>query len=240
MRCENCKDLDALTTAVIGSTGSGSIATAPSRRKLSPSEATAAALAIWNGSRQALGSPAAVYLAERGLAHITNRPVLQFRRDCRHPDERGFWPSLVALVTDVNDRPLAVHRTYLRADGTWKAQIPVPRASKGPIWGGAIRLDPVSPELVIGEGLETAASAGLIFGLPAWAAISCGNLATGLMLPAEVRRIVIAADPEATGRNAARNAWRRWTGEGRVVRIATPDGKGDFNDLLLGRDGGCG
>jgi len=75
---------------------------------------------------------------------------------------------------------------------------------------------------VIGEGIETAASAGLLLGLPAWAAMSAGNLAKGLLLPPEVRAVVVAADPDRPGRAAADAAAIRWQAEGRRVRTATP------------------
>jgi putative DNA primase/helicase len=102
---------------------------------------------------------------------------------------------------------------------------------------GAIRLDTIAEELVIGEGIETSASAGRLLGLPAWAAISAGNLAAGLLLPAEVRRVVIAADADPSGERAARQAALRWQREGRSVRIARPDKSGrDFNDLLRARE----
>ena len=74
-----------------------------------------------------------------------------------------------------------------------------------------------------------------LLGLPAWAAISAGNMAKGLVLPPEARRVIIAADPDDVGRKAARDAWIRWTAEGREVRIAIPDGAADFNDLLRAR-----
>jgi putative DNA primase/helicase len=137
---------------------------------------------------------------------------------------------------------VAVHRTYLRHDGSGKADVKPSRAALGPIWRGAIRLHDRIPgtQLVIAEGLETAASAGLVLGLPAWAAISAGNLAKGLALPPEASRIVIAADPDPPGSRAARDAWIRWHAEGREVRIAIPDGPGDFNDLLLAREVACG
>ena len=89
---------------------------------------------------------------------------------------------------------------------------------------------------MIGEGIETSASAGRLMNLPAWAAISAGNLAKGLVLPPDAGRVVIAADPDEPGRVAARDAWIRWRAEGREVRIATPDGDGDFNDLLRTRE----
>ena len=150
----------------------------------------------------------------------------------------GRYPAMVALVSDVSAAGVAVHRTYLRRDGTGKADVEPPRAALGPIWGGVVRLndhDPGKP-LVVGEGIETAASAGVLLGFPAWAAISAGNLGAGLLLPPEARHVVIAADPDDAGRDAARDAWLRWANEGRTVQIATPDGPGDFNDLLLTRD----
>jgi phage/plasmid primase-like uncharacterized protein len=130
---------------------------------------------------------------------------------------------------------MAVHRTFLTSDGR-KAGVEPARASLGPVWGGAIRLHPFAPDkpLILGEGVESAASAGRMMGLPAWAAVSAGNLAAGVLLPPEARRVVVAADPDAAGTNAARDAWTRWTAEGREVRIALPDGAWDFNDLIRG------
>ena len=108
------------------------------------------------------------------------------------------------------------------------------KSSLGPIWTAAIRLQEAGEELVVGEGVETAASAGLMLGLPAWAAISAGNMAAALVLPASVRVVTIAADPDAPGQRAARDAATRWRAEGRTVRIAMPDKPGqDFNDLLV-------
>ncbi len=178
--------------------------------------------------------PAGLYLARRGLGHLIGCEALRYRDDCPHP-EGGKLPAMVAAVLDSLGRPVGVHRTYLARDGH-KANVDPPKASLGPVWGGAIRLGPVAAELVIGEGIETAASAGLLLGLPAWAAISAGNVATGLMLPPDVRGVVIAADPDPVGLAAARRACTRWTAEGRRVRIATPDKAGqDFNDLLQAR-----
>ena len=90
-------------------------------------------------------------------------------------------------------------------------------------------------ELVLAEGLETSLAASELFGLPSWSAVYAGGLCS-LVLPPEVRRIVIAADNDASGvgqRNALA-AYDRWTAEGRSVRVKTPPNTGDdFNDLLL-------
>ena len=190
------------------------------------------ALRLWRGSDAASGTLADRYLSGRGLPGLAASPALRFRSDCPHP-EGGRRPALIALVTDAAGQPIAVHRTFLAPDGG-KAKVEPAKASLGPVWRGAVRLAPVIPgtSLVIGEGVETSASAGRLMGLPAWAAVSAGNLAKGLTLPPDVRRVVIATDPDRPGRDAARDAWLRWTAEGREVRIATPDGAGDFNDLL--------
>ena len=140
----------------------------------------------------------------------------------------------MALVQDLAGQSIAVHRTFLARDGS-KARIEPDRASLGPVWGAAIRLLPIAADLplVVGEGIESAASAGRLLGLPAWAAISAGNLEKALVLPPEVRRLVIAADPDKAGEQAARAAALRWSAEGRQVEIARPRrGSGDFNDVI--------
>jgi phage/plasmid primase-like uncharacterized protein len=193
------------------------------------------ALALWAGSEPATGTLAEKYLNGRGLPALATSAALRFRADTPHP-EHARLPALIALVSDVTGAPVAIHRTYLSRDGS-KAKVEPSKASLGSIWGRAIRLDRIAPDtpLVIGEGLETAASAGRLLGFPAWAAISAGNMAKGLVLPPEARRVVIAADPDDAGRAAACEAWQRWKEEGRGVQIATPDGLGDFNDLLIMR-----
>ena len=181
-------------------------------------------------------------LTARGIPGLVASAVLRFRSACWHP-EGGGAPALVALVQNVVGSPIAVHRTYLSRDGSAKANLDPPKASLGPTWGGAIRLDPLAAEMVIGEGIESAASAGCMLELPAWAAISAGNLARGLVLPPQVRSVVIAVDadpPTARARGRVpmprRRPRDRWRVEGRHVRIAVPDEIGrDFNDLLLVR-----
>jgi putative DNA primase/helicase len=192
-----------------------------------------AALRLWHQSAPAPGTPADSYLKRRGLPCCASSAALRFHSNCPHP-EGGKLPALVALVFGATGDAVGVHRTYITRCGC-KASVTPAKASLGPIWGGAIRLDDVDPKrpLVISEGLETAASAGLMMSQPAWAAISAGNLAQGLALPPNARRVLIAADPDATGQKAARDAWMRWSNEGRHVRIALPDSDRDFNDLLL-------
>jgi putative DNA primase/helicase len=203
-----------------------------------------AALRLWGSALsldRAPAAPGVAYLRARGIEYVAGSQALRFRSDTHHP-EGGALAALIAVVSDATGQPVAAHRTYLTRDGLAKARVTPQKASLGPVWGGAVRLAEASQRspLVIGEGIESSAAAGLLMGLPAWAALSAGNLAAGLVLPPEVRRIVIAADhdlPVKTGarpgQDAAEAAARRWRREGRRVEIATPDKPGhDFADVL--------
>jgi DNA primase len=71
-------------------------------------------------------------------------------------------------------------------------------------------------------------------GIPTWATLGTSGL-EALVLPPEVREVVVCADrdPDGGGERAARVAAQRWLAEGRVVRVALPpDDHKDFNDAL--------
>ena len=189
--------------------------------------------AFWHRCDFATGTPAQRYLAQRGLPWLVQNEAIRFRADTSHP-KGGKLPAMVALVYDGAGSICAAHRTYLGDDGS-KAGVEPTKASLGSFAGGAIRLHPAGPELLVAEGLETTASAAFLLGLPGWAAVACGNLACNMVLPPGVRSVVIAADPDGPGRRAAAKAARRWMAEGRRVQVALPDGPGDFNDILVAR-----
>jgi phage/plasmid primase-like uncharacterized protein len=117
----------------------------------------------------------------------------------------GTFPAMVAPVTAPNGRVVALHRTYLTVDGR-KANVPTLRkltAAAGPLAGASIRLRPPMHGLLgIAEGIETALAASLASGVPAVAAYCAGALAA-FRQPATVTRLVIFADADATGREAA-------------------------------------
>jgi phage/plasmid primase-like uncharacterized protein len=147
---------------------------------------------------------------------------------------------MLAAIRDTRTGELrAVHRTYLRPDGTSKAEIEPAKASLGPVAGCAVMLDELREgvPLIVGEGIESALSAAALIGGSAWSAVSAGNLATLSLPPLPACPVVvIAADPDAPGLRAAGAAARHWRAEGRSVRIAVPENPGyDFNDLLRAR-----
>ena len=186
---------------------------------------------LWESTRPVAGTIAEHYLTARGVGHVAGAPALRFHPGIPHRDVPGRFPALVAGVQSVTGEFLAVHRTYLCADGTGKADLDPARLSLGPIGGGAVRLvEPAGDALLIGEGIETTGAAVKVLGWPggAWAALSTSGMGK-VVLPASVRRVVIAADRDAGGLRAAVALAERAEAEGRRVTIEAPP-CGDFAD----------
>ena len=232
--CANGCDQDTLARA-IGQEPRPRDPAEDTRTEAARARKSALAVRLFAGSVPAPGTPVARYLTTRHIGHLVDCPNIRFRADTWHR-EGGKMPAMVALVRDVAGQPIAVHRTYLARDGARKADVEPAKASLGPVGGGSIRLASVAAELAIGEGIETAAAAGLLAGIGAWAAISAGNLEYGLVLPVAAGAVVIAVDRDAAGEKAARGAARRWRAEGRHVRLLVPDLPGqDAADVLAAR-----
>jgi hypothetical protein len=114
---------------------------------------------------------AETYLVSRGL-QLPPTQILRFHAGLKHPTG-GFWPAMVALVTNGADAtPLAIHRTFLARDGDGKASVRPQKMMFGPCRGGAVRLAEPGDLLMVGEGIETCLAAMRVTGRPAWAALS--------------------------------------------------------------------
>lgn len=191
---------------------------------------SAAALAVWQASREAEETPVATYLRSRGL-DLPALLALRFHAGLKHPSG-GIWPTMVALVTHgATGSPIAVHRTFLARDGGGKATVDPAKMMLGPCRGGVVRLGEVGDVLMVGEGIETCLAAMQAAGKPAWAALSTSGLRS-LDLPRAIAKVIVLADGDEPGEAAAQHCARRWQREGRHVRIARPPSGMDFNDLL--------
>lgn len=198
----------------------------------------AEALDLWGQTHSARGTLIERYWHSRGLS-IRIPPTIRLLGMHGyygwHPSgERR--PQLVGLVEHAERGRVAVTCTYLAIDGSQKASVDPPRIFHASPWGGAVRLAPGRPDrwLIVGEGIESVASAMEIYRLPGWACLAAHGLRT-LVLPREIRRVVIAADHDAsgTGEAAARDAAEHWLWEDRQVRLLLPAKVGsDFNDEL--------
>jgi hypothetical protein len=191
----------------------------------------------WDESSPIHDTLAEAYLRGRGIT-CPLPPTLRHHPNCLHPTGRRL-PAMVAHVEGVED--FAIHRTYLRADGSGKASVEPPKAMLGKVAGGAVRVavapvDATTP-LVVAEGIETALSlaSGLI-AEPAtiWAALSAPGMARP-RLPREPGSLLIASDGDTAGREAADALTRRARNEGWSVRLMPAPDRSDWNDVLLER-----
>ena len=141
----------------------------------------------------------------------------------------GRFPALLARVCAADGRALTLHRTYLRADGQGKAEVPCPRklmpaAVSGALAGGAIRLAAPDRMLGIAEGLETALAAAALSGLPVWSCVSA-SLLERFQPPPGVEQLTVWADRDRSGAGlrAAETLRARLSGR-LIVRLALPPG----------------
>ena len=203
------------------------------RRRLDEQDArqrTGAALQIWRRTTPAPGTPVERYLRARGITLPV--PVsIRYLPDARHKATNLILPAMVAGVQDIDGRVVAVHRTYLRYDGTGKAGVREPKLALGPIAGGAVRLALAGRELGICEGIESALSFQQATGISTWAALSVPGVRS-LVLPEEISTVVLGPDGDDPGDGAAVEAAKRFVREGRKVRIARPPRGMDWNDVL--------
>jgi phage/plasmid primase-like uncharacterized protein len=129
---------------------------------------------------------------------------------------------------------VGVHLTLLKPDGSGRIEKKLSAGSK-PL-GGAIRLYPleVGKPLALTEGIETGLAVHQATGWPVWACVSAIGLER-VQLPAEVLEVVIAADHDKAGLEAANGLARRLLAESRKVRLATPPREGmDWLDVVGG------
>ncbi len=192
------------------------------------------ALSIWEATEPLPASPAEAYLRRRGISCVLPL-TLRFHPACPHPGG-GRFPALVGRVD--GGEGFAIHRTFLRPDGSGKAELQPQKAMLGAVAGGALRLASGAEALAVAEGLETALSlrSGLLKEDAAiWAALSASSL-KGLRLPlARGRKLIIATDGDRAGREAGEILAERADAEGwRVFLLPAPEGL-DWNDLLRER-----
>jgi DNA primase len=186
---------------------------------------------IWlEQTRPARGTVVEDYLSARGVT-IPLPHTIRYAPRLRHPSGEIF-EAMISAAQDIEGRLVAIHRTYLY--GAAKANVRPNKMTLGPIRGAAVRLaiDAAEESVVLCEGLESGLSFQQATGDPVWVALGTSNL-SAMELPSEVRTVVIAADSDAAGRRAAREAADIFMRQGRRVLIASPPTDLDFNDVLL-------
>lgn len=189
-----------------------------------------AALRIWGSARDLAGTPAARYLASRALFDAS--PELRFHP--RTPQgAKPFTSFRPAMVAAVRDRAglVGVHRTFLDFRAGAVAPRPLSRAGLGRYGRGAVRLGGIAARLGLAEGIETARSASILFGMPCWATLGTERFAL-VELPAGVVELHLFLDNDAGGRRAEALA-RGAHGDVPSIEAHFPPRTGDdWNDVL--------
>jgi putative DNA primase/helicase len=145
------------------------------------------------------------------------------------------YPAMVAAIRDIHtDELVGIHRTALRADGSWKADMPSGASDKmmlGRAKGAAIKLVghcEVTLGLGIAEGIENALTVLCNGWSPVWAAGSAGAIAEFPVLPG-VEALTIFADPGQRGQSDATTCALRCQEAGVEATIITPPDDRDWN-----------
>lgn len=195
------------------------------------------ALAVWNEAVPICGTIAEIYLRDvRGITcplHLT----LRFHPQAWHGPSAKRLPAMVALVEGGGHT--AVHRTYLKPDGSGKALVDPDKMMLGTTKGGAVRLAVADGPLVVAEGIETALSlaSGLLRNSSTiWAALSTSGI-RGLALPDRIGRLTIAPDGDEPGRAAANALAERARSLGWQVSLLPAPNGCDWNDILTLKGG---
>lgn len=198
---------------------------------LSSVDTEIAARRLYDRAKPVLGSPAETYLCRRGLMFSPAWKCLRF--DELRYRGTGLHPCLIAPVIDDGGRLTGVQRTYLDDDGR-KLAVAEPKLSLGRIRGGAIRLAEPRDELFICEGLEDGLTVmQSVAGACVWVAAGAGMMRL-MYVPPHVRTVIIAADNDPAGEQAALAAAERLSTTMREVRIIRPPAPAkDFNEHLL-------
>jgi phage/plasmid primase-like uncharacterized protein len=198
---------------------------------------SATALKMFKSSQPAAGTVVETYLCSRGIDGAMPQSV-RFIPNAIHTPSGERFPVMLAAVTGPDGHNVvAVHRTFLKPDGSGKADVTPAKMSLGPLKGNAVHLGVPDDTLLVAEGIETALSVQQVYGVPAWAALSATGM-QNLVLPERVKLVIICADNDGhgVGNRAAEHAAKNWAGEGRAVKITTPPQVDmDFNDVLMAK-----
>jgi hypothetical protein len=153
----------------------------------------------------------------------------------REGERVGRFPAILAPIRDVDGALVTTHITYLQNGRKFTEG--EPRKILSPMVGRvgcAVHLLPLAGNtLGIAEGLETALSAHQLHQVPVWAALNT-SLLVKFEPPASITTLIIFADRDAPGLEAAARLMEHLQGRVRVeLRIPAAPAK-DWNDVLIG------
>lgn len=201
------------------------------------------ALRIWDEARPITGTPAEIYLRRRRIALVPRALRFHPRTPLGGGEDVAFRPAMIAALHDggLHDegRFTAIQRTFFDRDDARRARdLTDPRMTLGRPDRAAVMLGPATSVLGLAEGVETALSAMILFGVPVWATLGSDRLHQ-IAIPGRVNRLVLFPDNDIAGEIGVSNAMDAYLQPGRTIDVEfPPPGFKDWNDVL--RAGGEG
>lgn len=192
------------------------------------SETREQALAIWRSAQPIEGTLAETYLRSRAIT-CELPPSLRYAE--LPYNDGAAHPCLVACISSPDGPLQGIQRTYLAPDGSGKANVKTAKKCLGSVSGGAIRLGPVSSDMILCSGAEDGLSLLQELGRSVWAVPGDSNL-TSVRFPDAVRSVAIGGDNDASGRRNANNAAQTYYERGLEARYFFPAIGKDFNEQL--------
>lgn len=207
---------------------------------------------IWNEALPAPGTLAETYLRGR-VANLENdfidrMPSIRFHPSLWCEPAKGRHPALVGGVQGPDKALIALWRIFLTPEGeNLKVDGRKVKLGFGPAKGGAVRLGPVTEELLLCEGIETGYGVLMInkdspTRKSVWPCLSTAGL-IGFEVPAGVKRVSIWCDGDRhkfrkradgilppPGRDAAEKLAARLSGQVEVKIVEPPAGS-DWLDV---------
>ena len=145
---------------------------------------------------------------------------LRYHPRCPRGTDR--LPAMIAeMRSAATDEFAGVHRTFLKPDGSGKANVEPQRMALGGMAGAVIKIsadEDVTTGLGICEGVEDAVAVLKAGWQPIWCCMSAGNLGCFPVLPG-IEALTVFADADQPGMDAAHRAAERWCKAGREARV---------------------
>lgn len=198
------------------------------------------AMDLWQEAKPPKGTIVETYLRRRrcSLEPVLGADVIRFHPCC--PFRADRVPVMLALITDaVTGKPIGVHRTAIKDDGSAKRFGKDLKMMVGVARRGAIRLHAASEQPGVAEGIETALSASQVFGVGVWATMSEGGIAKFPVLEG-IKRLTVFADHDPPGLKAAHKCCRRYQAAGIDAEVRYPPCAGaDWNNFVMEESSVC-
>jgi len=206
----------------------------PGQRQEAKADLNKVALAVWRHAEPFAGTLADRYLRTREIVPDGINARFDPRCQCGAGAAKAYAPALIVPIEE-DAGVVAIHRTFLRLDGRWKADMDEPKRMLGNPGSGAVRWGGIPGDgiLRLAEGVEDAASVMNMLGdgLFVWPVLGIERY-QAVAVPESVHTVVIYSQHGAEAARAITRATPHLTANGRQLVIKLPPHAGDWNDLV--------